>query len=92
MTSIRLFNKEYFDVLRLINKNDEYDKAIVEIKDMTKNNDFYFIDVDGDTAGYFLANKDKVESIYVKDDYKEITILKDVKKLLKEKCKGLILV
>lgn len=94
MTSIRLFNKEYFDVLRLLNpkRDDEYVKTIDEVKDLTKNNDFYFIDVDGDTAGYLLANKDKVESIYVKDDYKEINILKDVKKLLKEKCKELILI
>lgn len=92
MLSIRLFNKEYFDVLRLINKDDEYDKTINEIKDMTKDNDFYFIDDDGDTIGYMLADKDKVETVFIKDEYKEVNLLKDLKKLLKEKVKGLILV
>lgn len=93
MTSIRLFNKEYFDVLRLIvKKDDDYNKALNEVKDMTNNNDFYFIDVDGDTAGFFLADKEKIESYYIKDDYKEINILKDIKKLLKEKCKELVIV
>lgn len=91
MISIRLFNKEYFDVLRLINKDEEYDKTINEIKDMTKNNDFYFIDDDGNTVGYLLADKDEVESIYIKDEYKELNLLKDLKKLLKEKCKDLVL-
>lgn len=94
MTSIRLFNKDYFDGLRLITKamDKKYDEALDELKTMTKSNDFYFIDVDDDTAGFFLANGNKVESIYVKDEYKEINILKDIKKLLKQRNKEVILV
>lgn len=94
MTSIRLFNKDYFDGLRLITSSmdKKYDEALNDLKTWTKTNDFYFIDVDDDTAGFFLASGNKVESIYVKDEYKEINILKDIKKLLKQRNKEVILV
>lgn len=94
MTSIRLFNKDYFDGLRLITStlNKEYDEALNDLKTWTKDNDFYFIDVDDNTAGFFLASGNKVESYYIKDDYKEINILKDIKKLLKQRNKEVVLV